>query len=145
MARQIFDFLEDLTSKKTPWNNIPDSDRKSYSPYMIQRWLSMDMNMIPLIADIQSLTTTLTPKEHFILFRDILPKQKLWLKYTSSKGVKDKDWTLVIGLLCKTMSISSKEAEEHIELLLETGNRSQIETFLHQVGYSSDEIKKIMK
>lgn len=145
MAKQIFDFLEDITSKKTKWSELSESDRKGYSPYMIQRWLSMDMDLLPLIADIQSLTVSLTPKEHFILVSDILPKKKIWLKYISSKGLKEKDWTPVIQSMVRIMSISSNEAREYIDLLLEMGNENQIESFLHQVGYSDEEIKKIMK
>ena len=45
----IFDHLANITHKKVPWEKLSDLDQKSFSPYLINRWLSMNMGLIEII------------------------------------------------------------------------------------------------
>ena len=42
----IFDHISGVTDKKTPWSKLSVLDRKSFSVYLVNRWLSMNMDFI---------------------------------------------------------------------------------------------------
>ena len=37
--KTIFDHLAGITFKKTKWEDLTEADQKSFSPYLINRWL----------------------------------------------------------------------------------------------------------
>ena len=45
----IFDHLANITWKKKDWNSISELDQKSFSPYLINRWLSMNPDLIEIV------------------------------------------------------------------------------------------------
>jgi len=47
-ARNIFEHISGITDKKTPWDVLSDADKKSFTPYIINRWLSMNIDFIEL-------------------------------------------------------------------------------------------------
>ena len=44
----IFDHIANLTHKKVSWDKLSEADQKSFSPYIINRWLSMHMDIIEI-------------------------------------------------------------------------------------------------
>ena len=42
----LFDHLANITWKKKPWSELTESDQKSFTPYLINRWLSMNPDYI---------------------------------------------------------------------------------------------------
>ena len=58
-------------------------DRKTWSNYMVHRFLSMNMNWTDLVNEIQKYK--LEPKDLYRLYTEILPKGKQWLRYTKGK------------------------------------------------------------
>ena len=69
--KTIFDLLTDITFNKVGWDKQTDHDKKQFSPYMINRLLSMDHNMIELVNYIQqyklqSFHHYLKPKLNFL-------------------------------------------------------------------------------
>ncbi len=55
-AATIFDHLAGITYKKTPWESLSEADRKSFSPYLINRWLSMNEDLIEYVDAFQQYT-----------------------------------------------------------------------------------------
>ena len=49
----IMEHIQNLTIKKVPWEEYSDLDIKSYFPFMIERWLSMDPTLTDIIAVFQ--------------------------------------------------------------------------------------------
>ena len=39
----IFEFIDGVTHKKKEWNSWSESDQKRFSPFIVNRWLSMRM------------------------------------------------------------------------------------------------------
>jgi hypothetical protein len=142
--RSLFDFLDDLTVKKTKWEDISQADRKKFSVYMINRFLSMNMDYTETINFLQQYTIgTLTPEFTYKLYLDVLPKKKSWSKYIKNSGKGDKYNPELISLLSKNMSWSVKETNQNLKLLMKLDNTS-IREYLEKYGYNNAQINKML-
>ena len=82
----IFDHLANITWKKKMWSDLSEPDQKSFSPYLINRWLSMNPDLIEIIDMFQQYTIGPLNKKHvYQLYYEILPKQKIFTKYVRAK------------------------------------------------------------
>ena len=80
----IFDHLANITWKKKPWSELTELDQKSFSPYLINRWLSMNSDLIEIVDMFQQYTIGPLSKKHvYQLYLDFLPKAKMFAKYIS--------------------------------------------------------------
>ena len=87
-AKTIFQHLSGIKEKKESWESLSEMDKKSFTPFIINRWLSMNMDLLPIINVLQKYTIgLLTPRDVYKLYLDFLPKKKTFDKYI--KGKKD--------------------------------------------------------
>ena len=62
----IFDFITGVTHKKKNWNDYSDIDQKKFSPFIVNRWLSMRQELIEIVNAFQHFTIgTLSPKDTY--------------------------------------------------------------------------------
>ena len=57
-----------------------EEDKKTWSNYMIHRFLSMDYDFVEAIADLQPLTQTMEPKFFYLLLLGVIPKGTPYLQ-----------------------------------------------------------------
>ena len=117
--KSLFDHINQITSVQNPnyWDEISDEDKKSWSNYMVNRFLSMKTDWIELVNELQKYN--LQPKELYKLYTNILPKGKQWLKYTKGRTeMSQPNW--LINVVVNEEKISKKEAVEYIEMLMLT-------------------------
>ena len=115
----LFDNIKQITDVQSPnyWDDTSDEDKKSWSNYMIHRFLSMKMEWIELVNEIQKYN--LQPKELYKLYTNVLPKGKQWLKYIKRRNQMDyPNW--LINIVTNHEEISKKEAIEYIDMLMLT-------------------------
>jgi hypothetical protein len=142
----IFDHLANITNKKTPWNSLTEQDHKSFSPYLINRWLSMHPDLIEIVDMFQQYTIGPLSKKHvYQLYHDILPKQRMFAKYIKGKKVNKYNPELV-KFLAEHLRCSKTEAEEFVGiLLLNESGRNRLVELLKKYGHADKEIKKLLK
>jgi len=140
----IFDHLSFITDKKRPWDTLSDVDKKAFVPYLINRWLSMNWQLVEIVNELQKYTIgQLSPKEVYQLYYDFLPKQRQFNKYI--KGKKDGKYNAeLIELIAMHFQISEKEASEYIELYLLT-DKDALVSIVKMYGKSDQEVKKLLK
>ena len=117
--KSLFDHITQITSVQNPnyWDEISDEDKKSWSNYMVNRFLSMKTDWIELVNELQKYN--LKPKELYKLYTNVLPKGKRWLKYTKGRNqMEHPNW--LINIVANHEEISKKEAVEHIGMLMLT-------------------------
>ena len=117
--KSLFDHINQITSIQNPnyRDDTSDEDKKSWSNYMIHRFLSMKMEWIELVNEIQKYN--LQPKELYKLYTNVLPKGKQWLKYIKRRNQMDyPNW--LINIVTNHEEISKKEAIEYIDMLMLT-------------------------
>ncbi len=137
----IFDFIDGVTHKKKEWNKWSETDQKLFSPFIVNRWLSMRMDLVDLVNTLQKYTIgTLTPKMTYRLYYEVMPSSKGFAKYV--KGSKeDKFNTKLINQVAEHYQISKSEATEYIELM----DQSSCAKLLSLYGYTEAEIKTLTK
>ncbi len=140
----IFDHLANITVKKTPWNSLSDADQKSFSPYLINRWLSMNPDFIELVNMFQQYTIGPLDKKHvYQLYCDFLPKQKSFAKYIKGKKTDEYNKDLV-EFVASHYLISHRESRQCIDFWKNT-DIQPLNDILKKYGMSDLEIKKLIK
>ena len=115
--KTLFDHIKAITSEQNPnyWETLEDADKKTWSNYMIHRFLSMNPDWIQVLSEIQPYTQVLEPKQLYLALIGLLPNGKYYLKYTKGKNdVKYEKW--LVEIIVKEFMCSTKEAEEYLEI-----------------------------
>ena len=137
----IFDHLANITWKKKPWSELTELDQKSFSPYLINRWLSMNPDLIEIVDMFQQYTIGPLSKKHvYQLYLDFLPKAKMFAKYIKGKK-QDKYNKELVKLIAGHYQIARIEAEEYISLL----EKNDVTDILKRYGKNEKEIKGLLK
>ena len=139
----LFDHINQLTSVQNPnyWDVISDEDKKSWSNYMVNRFLSMKMEWVEFVNEVQKYP--LKPKELYKVYTDILPKKRQWLKYIKGdKEMKYPKW--VYEIVAKHLQISLREASDAVDMYeLSHGGQAELTDILIKYGKTEQEIRKI--
>jgi hypothetical protein len=137
----IFDFIGGLTDKKKEWNKWSESDQKKFSVYIVNRWLSMRMELTELVNELQTYTIgLLRPQETYKLYHELLPNNKAFSKYIKGKS-EDKYDAALVSQIAEHYQVSKTEAADYVDLM----DKTQCERILTMYGYSEGEKKKLLK
>lgn len=144
--KSLFDHLNGITASKTKWENLSEADRKTFSVYMVNRFLSMNSGLTELVNELQKYTiNVLSPREVYKLYCDILPKEKMFFKYI--KGDKEEKYPdKLVKMVSKYYECSNKEAIEYLDIFTsEDDLKAQLKVLLQGYGLDDKEIKKLIK
>ncbi|MBT4208101.1 hypothetical protein HOE22_07140 [Candidatus Woesearchaeota archaeon] len=136
--KSLFDHINHITSKQTKgyWDSLNDREKKQWSNYMINRFLSMKMEWTDFVNEIQKLK--LDSYQLYVVYSSILPKGKQYLKY-----IKKKKGTIYSKQVIQTFSeyfqISQSESEDYLNLL----SKKQIRELVSKYGYANKELKQM--
>jgi hypothetical protein len=143
--KTLFDHLTAITKDQDPkyWDKLEESDKKTWSNFMIHRFLSMNSDWIEVLSEIQPYTQTLEPKQLYLVLIGIIPKGRYFLKYTKGKNEnKYEGW--LVDLVKKDFQCSKKESEEYLEILYSTREgRENIKYICEKYGVESKQITKL--
>ena len=107
----IFDHLKNITTNKGEylgdegWNN-----------WMINRYLSMDQNYCEVVNFVQKNTWQMKGEYLYNLYKDLIPKQYMYLKYIKATNAKKYNED-ELEAIQQYFEISKKEAKEYISML----------------------------
>jgi hypothetical protein len=136
--KDIWGWLNEITLYKTPIENISEESWDKWNSYIIHRYLSMDIRYVELANYVQTLPYE-NKQQTYIIYREMIPKAKTFLKYVKSKTKKQN--TTLVEYVAKHFECSLGEAEEYIDILREAGTRS----ILYRMGLEDKEIEKLLK
>jgi hypothetical protein len=138
MNMTLFDWLEEITVKKTPPGDFSKESWDSFNSYMVHRYLSMDINYIELVNYVQKINPQ-NKKQIYTIYREMIPKKKVWLKYI--KPSKKQRPPYVAEYIAKYYECSLGEADYYIDIIREPGVRH----ILWQMGIDQKEQDKLVK
>jgi hypothetical protein len=137
----IFDLISGLTDKKREWRKWSETDQKKFSPFIVNRWLSMRMELTELINEFQTYTIgLLRPQETYRLYYELLPTNKSFAKYIKGKS-EDKFDKDLIAQLAEHYQVSKSEAADYADLM----DKIALERIITMYGYSEAEKKRMLK
>ena len=140
-AKSLFDHLGGITYKKDKWESLSEVDKKSFDMYMVNRFLSMNLDYLGLVNEIQQYTNGhLTARELYKVYLDVLPKKKSFDKYI--KGKSESKWDKnVVKYLCQYFEVSAREVEDYLDIL----TTDEVKKIIQKFGVDKKEIEKWLK
>ena len=134
----VFDWLNEITVKKTPSNNFTQQDWDDWNSYMVHRFLSMNISYIDIVNFVQNINPQ-NKKEIYTIYKEMIPKRKVWNKYIKNQNKKDSKE--LAKIIADKLSIGSNEASSYIPILGKEG----VTEILGDLGFEKKEIKKLIK
>lgn len=137
----IFDWINQINYEKKSWDLFSEAEQKTFNTFIINRWLSMDEELIQIVNYFQKYSIgLLEPKDTYMWYRDIIPKKKRFNKYIKGKKAMKYDSEL-ITTICKYYETSKNECIEYIEMM----DKKQLTSILELHGKEPKQIKKLLK
>ena len=137
----IFDWINQILVTKKHWDEFTEDEQKKFSPFIINRWLSMDKDFIEFVNVFQKYAIgTLESREVYKWYCDVLPKGKRFNKYIKGKGDKKFDKELV-EMMSKYFECSKLQTKQHIELI----DKEELKSILEMYGTDKTKIKRLCK
>ena len=134
----LFEWLNEITVTKTLPNNFTEESWDKFNSYMVHRYLSMYIDYIDIVNYVQKINPT-NKKQIYSIYREMIPKQKVWLKYIKSQTPKKN--AELVDYVAEYFECSLGEADHYIDILRETGVRS----ILWKMGIDEKEQNKLVK
>ena len=137
----ILDWINQILVKKTHWNEFTEDEQKKFSPFIINRWLSMDKDFLEIVNYFQKYSIgTLEPREVYKWYCDMFPKGKRFNKYI--KGKKDKKYnTELIDIMVTHFECSKSQVKDYLDLIA----KDELIEILEKYGMNEKTIKRLLK
>ena len=133
----IFDWLNEISYKKSPWSSFSEDDKDNFNSYMINRFVSMKSNYIDLVNLIQKYTIPKSVLYNY--YCKTIPKSRTFFRYIKPKKSNiNKD---LLNILSKHLQLSKREIKDNYNLI---GKDFKIE-FLTNLNIDNKQIKKLLK
>lgn len=139
-AKGLFDHINHLRQEQDPkyFSTLSDADKKSWSNYMVCRFLSMQPELLEYINEIQKFSS-LSPDKFYQLLLLIVPQGRAYFPYIKSKN--DKKWSKELMVLLRN---HFEESERNIEEYLEILHADDLRKIVGLYGYSEKEIETLI-
>ena len=134
----LFEWLNEITVTKTLPENFSEESWDTFNSYMIHRYLSMYIDYIDIVNYVQKISPQ-NKKQIYSIYREMIPKQKVWLKYVKSQTPKKNDE--LVNYIAEYFECSLGEADHYIDIIRETGVRD----ILWKMGIDEKEQNKLVK
>ena len=145
MAKGLFDHIKQITNvqDRNYWDKLEPEDKKTFSNYMVLRFLSMKYEWIETIAAVQPYLQEAPPKAMYLALIDLLPKGRHFMKYMKPKGA-DKYEGWLVELVAKHYETSKLQAEDYLKILYSTRTgKEKIKQLSEDYGTDPKIIKKL--
>ncbi len=137
----IIDWINQLLVNKKHWNDFTEDEQKKFSPFIINRWLSMDKDFIEIVNIFQKYAIgTLEPREVYKWYCDVLPRGKRFNKYIKGKRDKKYDKEL-INIISKHFECSKLQTKQSLKLI----DKEELKEILIMYGKDEKTIKRLCK
>ena len=137
----LFDHIKQITNVQNPmyWDTLTESDKKTWSNYMIHRFISMKSDWIEVANEIQRYWE-LKPKTIYQFYTNILPRGRTFLRYTKSKK-KSKIEKWAMDILCDFFQESSHNVEKTLDIM----GKNVVYSIISKYGVDDKKLKKIYR
>ena len=135
-AFNIFDWLKEITLKKSDWDTFTEEQKEQFIPYMVNRFLSMSPEYVDIVNIVQKIPYT--EKERiYKVYKSLIPKKNIYLKYIKSKTPTYPQ--KLLEYMANYAECSQKEAKEYITLL----GKENVKNVLINLNVDKKEITKL--
>lgn len=140
-AKGLFDHIGEIRIGKNPkyFDTLSEADKKTWSNYMVCRFLSMQPELVEYINEIQKYSGTLAPKEFYKVLIEIVPRGKAFYPYVKSTSEKYNPQLLQL------LALHFKDSERNITEYLSLLSRDDIRSVIKNYGYTDKQVEDLIK
>jgi hypothetical protein len=145
MAKTLFDHIKAVTQEQDPkyWDKLDESDKKSWSNFMIFRFLSMNPDWVGMVAQLQPYLQEVPPKACYLALIDLIPKTRAFLKYMKAKS-EDSYEKWLVELVSKHYQTTQIQSEEYLKILYNSRKgRERVKELCEMYGVEPKVITKL--
>jgi hypothetical protein len=136
--KSIFDWLKCINTSKPSVESFKDSDWEVWNSYMVHRFLSQNIDFLPIVNEVQSYPPQ-SKKEIYSIYKEYIPKNNKWSKYIKSSNKEpNKD---LVNHLKDYFKVSNREVKDYLKIL----DTAEIHRILTNRGLDKKEIKPLLK
>ena len=135
---KLWDWLDEITVKKSPASQFSKEDWDSWNSYMVHRFMSMSTSNI----EIANLAQRMQPTDKIGIYNfycSLIPKRKVWNKYIKS-SIKSKNKDL-ISSIANYFEVGFHEADHYIDII----GKQETKNILTSIGKEKKEITQLFK
>lgn len=143
--KTLFDHITHITTinDSNYFKTLSDMDKKTYSIYMINRFLSINSDWVVYVNEIQKYTQQLKENGIHIVYNEIIPKKKVYLKYIKSSKKYNDD---ILNILKKEYELGSNQVKAYYDIFFkDEKSKAKLLELLIKYGTQEQEFKKIKK
>ena len=139
-SKSLFDHLNEIRIGKNPkyFDTLTDADKKTWSNYMVCRFLSMSPESVETINDAQAYQDKLEPKDFYRLCSEVIPRSRGYHPYIKSEAEKYNK--SLLSLLCIHFKECERNVLEYIGLLTQEDLRAIVKLY----GYSDKQADELI-
>lgn len=135
---KLWDWLDEITVKKSPASQFSDEDWDSWNSYMVHRFMSMGQNNI----EVANIAQRMHPTDKIGIYNfycNMIPKKKVWNKYIkSTKKAKNKE---LVEIIANYFECGLSESDHYIDII----GKNEVKNILISIGKEKKEITKLFK
>jgi hypothetical protein len=145
MSKTIFDHLKGITKEKIPWDSLSDSDKKSWDDFMITRWLSMKMEYVEFLNELQLYRSgELKDSNYYNFLLHTLPAETSYYKYIKRPRVFETH-KKILEFFSSVYKVSHRESLDIIKTFRILKLESEFNELLIQYGIQESEKEELRK
>lgn len=147
MTRSLIQHIDAIYTDQSVdyMDTLPVSDVRSYSTFMVNRWISMNPHYIEIVNQLQLYGSDISPRESYLFYSQLIPKGKQYNKYIkSSKSVKYEDW--LIDLIRTHFEVSRIDAIEYLHIFYASDKgKADLRSILEMYAIEPKKITKVFQ
>jgi len=109
----LFDWINQITYNKQPWDTFADDEKSEFNTYMIHRFISMNPDYVDVVNTIQKYPNCPT-RLVYKFYCDLLPKKKSFFRYIKANVKNDLE---TVKSIAEYYQCSTREAKDYINLI----------------------------
>lgn len=143
--RGLFDHLDEVKTGKDSeyWERLSDSEKKNWSTFMIERFLSSNPSFTPIISQLKPYTYQMEDRHVYRLYAELLPYDGQYWDYVSaSNKERYPDW--LVEKVSSHYEVPSKEARDYIDVFLSKDlGREKLKSILRKYAVEEKKINRV--
>lgn len=130
--------MNEITVSKSPISNISEESWDNFNSYMVNRFISMNMEYVYLANYVQTIPYD-NKKQLYSIYREMIPRKKVWLKYI--KGTSKTFQPQLVDHICNYFECGKDTATEYLGVM----KKQHTLDILSKMGIEEKEAKKLLK
>lgn len=140
----FFDHVKHIRQEKDPlyYTKLYESDRKSFNHFMILRALSMDNNIVDLMAQLFQVSDKIPSPQFYKLLISLVPTDNKFYPWIKSRKMTHNK--ILLEWISKKFKVSMYQAREYVNILIRSDSgQLELVEICKSFGLEDKEIEKL--